>query len=84
MSHEGSPREVSESKHFLEKIRQYNNGLAFAAKECQLRQLPRNGPKTYVVHGQVYHSVQPIHPERLARDREREAAAARGEPQPEN
>ena len=62
LSREGtSSSEVSESKHFLEKIRQYNNGLAFAAKDCKLRNLPRNGPQTYVVHGQVYHFVAPIH-----------------------
>jgi len=81
LSHEGSPREVSESKHFLEKIRQYNNGLAFAAKDCKLRNLPRNGPQTYVVHGQVYHSVPPIHPEQFTRQRERESAASEGQPQ---
>ncbi len=83
LSHEGSPREISESKHFLEKIRQYNNGLAFAAKDCRLRNLPRNGPQTYVVHGQVYHSVPPIHPEQFTRQRERESAASEGQPQPE-
>jgi hypothetical protein len=84
MTREGTPHQVSESKHFLEKICQYNNGLAFAAKDCKLRQLPPGGPQTYVVHGQVYHTVRPLHPEQLARQREREAAAARGEPIPEN
>ncbi|PIC29353.1 hypothetical protein B9Z55_020962 [Caenorhabditis nigoni] len=50
------------SKNFKTNIRQFNTAFATASLGATLDTPPGNGPYTFKIHGQVYHSVGPLHP----------------------
>ncbi|EFO90980.1 hypothetical protein CRE_27833 [Caenorhabditis remanei] len=50
-----------EAIEFRKNLRSYNNSLAMGCMKAQL-DVPRGGPYTFRLHGQVYHLIGPLHP----------------------
>ena len=61
-SYPESLRNLLDNRHFLEKIRAYNNVFAFASLGAQLVSPPGFGPYCFRIHGQIYHRTSTLHP----------------------
>jgi hypothetical protein len=54
---------TAQSRHFLSLIRQYNSAMAFASFVGKSPVAAGRGPRTFRLHGQLYHKTGTLHPE---------------------
>jgi hypothetical protein len=52
----------AQSRNFMDNIRNYNSGIAFASFGGNILPQRRGGPYCFRVHGQMYHQVGTLHP----------------------
>ncbi|EGT32295.1 hypothetical protein CAEBREN_24730 [Caenorhabditis brenneri] len=50
-----------EATEFRKNLRSYNNSLAMGCTKAKL-DVPKGGPYSFRIHGQVYHLIGPLHP----------------------